>query len=82
MGIETAWAVEKKEGEKMIVEGRKALEQHLLSILGEENLKEIGEQLAEIVVRHGLQQSPELCEDLFLYFSSVIFGWNSEQSGQ
>ena len=53
------------------------LENHLISILGEEKLKKIGEQMAEIVMQHGLQRSPELCEDLLIYFSCVIFGWNS-----
>lgn len=59
-------------------EKTKALETQLLSVLGGEKLKEIGEQLAEVVVKHNLQTSPILCGELFTYMSGVIVGWNAE----
>lgn len=49
----------------------------LLSVLGEDELKEIGEQMAEIVRQHDLQKSPIVCRKLFSYLSDVIDGWNS-----
>lgn len=52
------------------------MEQELVELLGEDILKDIGEQLAEIVRQHGLQQSPDVCRKLFSYFSDVIDGWN------
>lgn len=52
-------------------------EQELIDLLGEDRLKEIGEQIAEIVRQHDLQRSPEVCKKLFSYLSSVIVGWNS-----
>lgn len=54
------------------------MEQELIAILGEDELKNIGEQLARIVREHGLQKSPDICRKLFSYFSDVIDGWNCE----
>ncbi len=54
----------------------KIMELDLVEELGEEKLKEIGQQLAEIVRQHNLQKSPDLCRKLFTYFSSVIDDWN------
>lgn len=51
-------------------------ESELLSILGEEELKSIGEEIAEIVRQHNLQKSPDTCRKLFNYLSDVIDGWN------
>lgn len=51
-------------------------EMTLLLVLGEKRLKEIGEQIAEIVRQHDLQKSPDLCRLLFSYVSNVIDGWN------
>ena len=51
-------------------------EQELIAILGPEKLKDIGEQLAEIVRQHNLQKSPDVCRKLFDYFSNVIDAWN------
>ena len=48
----------------------------LISILGADELKSIGEQIAEIVRQHGLQKSPDTCRRLFNYLSDVIDGWN------
>lgn len=53
-----------------------ALEAELLDLLGEERLKCIGEEIAEIVRQHGLQKSPDICRKLFSYLSDVIEGWN------
>ena len=52
------------------------LESDLLKTLGEEQLKSIGEQIAEIVREHGLQHAPDVCRKLFFYLSDVIDGWN------
>ena len=51
-------------------------EVELISILGADELKSIGEQIAEIVRQHGLQKSPDTCRKLFTYLSDVIDGWN------
>lgn len=51
-------------------------EKELLDLLGEEQLKCIGEQIAEIVRQHDLQNSPGTCRKLFSYLSDVIDGWN------
>lgn len=53
------------------------LEQKLIEALGEDELKNIGEQIAEVVCRYGLQKDPDICKELFCYVSSVIVGWNS-----
>lgn len=52
------------------------IEQELISLLGEENLKNIGEQMAEIVRQHSLHKSPDICRKLFSYLSDVIDRWN------
>jgi len=51
-------------------------EKYLISVLGEANLKNIGEQLAEVVRQHGLQKSPDVCRKLFCYMADVVDGWN------
>lgn len=51
-------------------------EVELISILGADKLKSIGEQIAEIVRQHGLQKSPDTCRKLFTYLPDVIDGWN------
>lgn len=51
-------------------------EKELIVLLGADKLKNIGEQLAEIVRQHNLQRSPDVCRKLFDYFSDVITGWN------
>lgn len=53
------------------------LEKELLQLLGSEELKNIGEQVADIVRQHNLQKSPDACRKLFAYLSNVIDGWNS-----
>ena len=51
-------------------------EADLINLLGEERLKNIGEQIAEIVRAYGLQKSPAVCRKLFSYLSDVIDNWN------
>jgi hypothetical protein len=51
----------------------------LISILGADKLKSIGEQIVEIVRQHDLQKSPDTCKKLFNYLSDVIDGWNTGQ---
>lgn len=55
---------------------RRSLENELIDILGEANLREIGCQIAEIVRQHNLQKSPDVCRKLFSHLSDVIDGWN------
>lgn len=52
------------------------VEQQLVTILGEDELKSIGEQLAGVVRQHGLQHEPDICKLLFSYTGLVIVGWN------
>ncbi len=51
-------------------------EQLLFESVGAEKLKIIGEQIVEIVREHELHKSPDVCQMLFRYLSSVIEGWN------
>lgn len=51
-------------------------EEDLIALLGADKLKDIGEQIAEIVRQHDLQKSPDVCRKLFDYFKEVIKGWN------
>ena len=53
------------------------LEKELSQFLGQEELKNIGEQIADIIQQHNLQKSPDVCRQLFTYLSNVIDGWNS-----
>lgn len=53
-----------------------AQEQRLIELLGEADLKEICEELAEVVRKHNLHKRPYICSKLFSYMSSVIKGWN------
>lgn len=54
----------------------KETERILIEALGEEQLKEIGEQIAEVIRKHKLQTSPQICRKLLHYLSDVIEGWN------
>lgn len=51
-------------------------EKYLISALGEESLKNIVEQIAEVVRQHGLQKYPDVCRKLFYYMADVVDGWN------
>lgn len=50
-------------------------EKQLLSILGPDGLKSIGEDIAEIVRQHNLQNDPDTCKELFDYMANVVRGW-------
>ena len=67
---------DKRESVLMAVANQHIKEQELLDLLGEEKLRHIGEELAEIVRQHNLHKSPAICRALFSYFSDVINGWN------
>lgn len=47
------------------------------TVLGEQRAKKICEDLAFVLAKHDLVQSPDICEVLFLYMISVTDGWNS-----
>ena len=57
------------------------MEKELLQQLGADNLKNIGVEIAEIIRKYDLQNSPDVCRKLFCYLSDVIDGWNTV-SGQ
>lgn len=52
------------------------MEQELTAILGADELKNVGEAIAEILRAHNLHRSPDVCRKLFSYLSDVIDGWN------
>ncbi len=52
------------------------MEKELLQQLGADNVKNIGEEIAEIIRKYNLQNSPNVCRKLFCYLSKVIDGWN------
>ena len=52
------------------------IENELLKILGDENLKHIGESIAGIIREYNLQNSPDICRKLFSYMSEIVDGWN------
>lgn len=53
----------------------KNVELKLAAVLGDEELKSIGEAIADIVRQHNLQDSPEVCKWLFAYILDIIDGW-------
>jgi hypothetical protein len=54
-----------------------ALGDELDSILGPEEFKALGQDLALVIANHKLTREPEICKKVFRYMSFVIFGWNS-----
>lgn len=56
---------------------REQREGDLMAALTPDGLKKIGEDIAEVIRRHKLQHSPELCRKLLSYLADVIDGWNS-----
>lgn len=52
------------------------IEKQLCKEIGEDALKEIGEEIAEVIRQHDLQLRPDVCRKLFNYLSDVIDGWN------
>lgn len=54
-----------------------SLGQELDSQLGEDEFKELGQDLAMVIANHHLTREPELCDKVFRYMSFVVQGWNS-----
>ena len=54
-----------------------ALGEDLDRILGPEEFKAFGQDLALVIAKHKLTRKPEICEKVFRYMASVIRGWNS-----
>ena len=55
-----------------------ALENELGSLLGLEEFKALGEDLALVIAMHSLTRCPEICEKIFRYMTFVVLGWNCE----
>lgn len=47
------------------------------ALLGEERVKKVCEDIALVLAKYGLVQSPTECELLFRYMIFVTQGWNS-----
>lgn len=68
-----------KEGKEM--ENKKSAEQSTLGdeldkILGPDEFKSLGQDIALVIAEHKLIGKPEICEKVFRYMSLVVFGWN------
>lgn len=68
-----------KGGKEM--ENKKSAEQSTLGdeldkILGPDEFKSLGQDIALVIAEHKLTGKPEICEKVFRYMSLVIFGWN------
>lgn len=50
---------------------------HLASETGKDEAKKICEDIALVLAKHGLVQSPDLCKALFYHMISVTEDWNS-----
>ena len=55
-----------------------ALEHELGILLGSEEFKALGQDLAFVIAKHRLTRCPETCEKIFRYMTFVVFGWNCE----
>lgn len=42
----------------------------------DDELKAVGEDIAEVLRLHGLQHRPDKCRVLFAYMADVVDGWN------
>jgi hypothetical protein len=51
-------------------------EDKLLAHFGEQEFETIQRQLAEFVLEHNLQNSLDMCKDLFDYFVRIMEYWN------
>lgn len=65
-----------------VKEKKKSAEQSALGneldrLLGPDEFKVLGEDLAFVVAKHKLTRKPEICEKVFRYMYFVILGWNS-----
>lgn len=45
-------------------------------VLGPDEFKALGEDLAFVIAQHKLTREPEICEKVFRYMSFVVYGWN------
>ena len=52
------------------------IEKELIERIGSDKLQNTGEEIAEIIRKYGLQNSPDICEKLFCYILEVVCGWN------
>lgn len=59
-----------------------SLGQELDAALRPEKAKEVLQDLALVIGKHGLVKEPEICEKIFSYMSFVVWGWNPEKRGQ
>lgn len=59
-----------------------SLGQELDAALRPEKTKEVLQDLALVIGKHGLVKEPEICEKIFSYMSFVVWGWNPEKRGQ
>ena len=51
-------------------------EEYLIDAVGGDELKEIGQDIAEVIRAHGLHKRPALCRVILSYMSDVIESWN------
>lgn len=54
-----------------------ALQNKLVSMLGAERAQAVGEDIADVLAKHKLVTSPDICEVLFSYMIEVSKAWNS-----
>lgn len=59
-----------------------SLGQELDAALRPEKTKEVLQDLALVIGKHGLVKEPEICEKIFSYMSFVVWGWNPEKREQ
>lgn len=59
-----------------------SLGQELDAALRPEKAKEVLQDLALVIGKHGLVKEPEICEKIFSYMSFVVWDWNPEKREQ
>lgn len=47
-----------------------------IMLFTDDELKAVGEDIAEVLRLHGLQHRPDKCRVLFAYMADVVDGWN------
>ncbi len=50
------------------------IEEYLIHLIGEEELKDIRDEIARIIRQHDLEYSPTVCRQLLSYLSTTIDG--------
>lgn len=55
---------------------KETLGRELDAELGEDEAKELCQDIALVIANHKLTRRPELCEKVFRYMSGVVSGWN------